>query len=164
MWRGAAPASDGSGVALEPWVDLTAAGITYGPGFNLNGLAYVPSAGVLVIAQTNTGQLWRVDATSGGVTEVALAGAFERGGDGMRYETSSGRLYVVDGGGVSVLDLAGDARSATVVDRVVAPAFEGPTGVELAAGDELLVVNAQFGARPDSISPRLPFDVVRVVL
>ena len=98
------------------------------------------------------------------MTEVALDGAFERGGDGLRYETPSGRLYAADGGGVSVLEVEGDARSATVVDRVVAPTLKGPTGVELARAGELLVVNAQFGARGDTASPELPFDVVRVAV
>ena len=64
--------------------------IQYGAGFNANGI--VASRGWLILVQSNTGQLFRVNPRTGETREIDLGGASVSSGDGL--EVVGSRLFV----------------------------------------------------------------------
>ena len=156
---------------LQPWLDLTAGPITYADGFNLNGIAATPDGTALVAVQSNTGQLWRIDPTTGAIQEVAVdgvevgadtapapPGAFP-GGDGLVIDGDV--LTVVQNDGtLTRLHLSDGATRATVLARVMDRGLRFPTTAAL-AGDRLLVVNGQLDLLGGG-DPVLPFVVTAV--
>jgi hypothetical protein len=126
--------------------------------FNANGIRAL-SQDTLVLVQSNTATLFRVDAATGRTDAVELTEGELAGGDGL--ELGAGRLFVVRGGGddtVAVVRLLGDGRSARVEHLVADADFDVPTTATFAAGS-LWAVNARFGTEP---SPTTAYDVVRV--
>jgi hypothetical protein len=122
---------------------------TAGP--NLNGI--VAKSGVLVVAQTSTGKLFRVDPDTGIADEVDLGGELLPGPDGL--ELRGNTLYVVGNGVVTVVRL-GARLASGVVQGVITdpgepnnPLLDVPTTATVAAG-RLWVVNARF------TTPRTP--------
>lgn len=69
--------------AAAPWLDLEAAGLPYGPGFNLNGLVVSESGSFIVAVQSNTGALWRIDTATGEVERLDTDGIDYTAGDGL---------------------------------------------------------------------------------
>jgi hypothetical protein len=111
--------------------------------FNLNGIVEV--GGWLVVVQSNTGLLFRVDPATGQATEIATDGIELTFGDGLEFQGS--RLYVVRNQveTIAVLDLAADLSSATLLGEITAPDdLDVPTTATVAAG-RLWAVNARFG-------------------
>ena len=53
------------------------------PGFNLNGIARTPDGEALLVVQSNTGLLFRVDPATGEATTVDLGGTLLSNGDGL---------------------------------------------------------------------------------
>jgi hypothetical protein len=131
--------------------------IVYDEGFNANGIVAV--GGWLVIVQSNTGGLYRVDPASGVSFAIDTGGADMTGGDGL--ELHGDILYVVRGGGIRVaaLELSPLLDRATLVAELTSDDFDVPTTVAV-ADDQLWVVNARFGVQAASDVPywitRLP--------
>jgi sugar lactone lactonase YvrE len=120
------------------------------PGFNANGIAATPDGQWLIIVQSNTGKLFRVDPQTGVATQIELAGgATVLAGDGIWLEGQT--LYVVQNAlnQISVIDLSPDLTSGTVVDVISNVVTEGdfrtPTTITR-FGPYLYAVNARFGA------------------
>jgi sugar lactone lactonase YvrE len=115
------------------------------PDFNANGI--VSSDGWLVVVQSNTGKLFRVDPDTGDATEVDLGGATVRNGDGL--EIDGDILYVVRNQDnlVAVVDLDCGLTSGEVVDEITGDVMV-PTTVALVRG-HLWAVNARFGGTPE---------------
>ena len=123
---------------------------------NLNGIA--ASATQLVVVQSNTGFLYRVDPTSGVTRRIDLAGETVPNGDGILLEGQT--LFVVQNrlNLLAVVDLVPDLSSGTVRRRVSSPLFDVPTTVADHNGS-LYLVNARFGVPlPDSAE----YSVVRI--
>ncbi len=76
----------------ELWADATGT-IPTAEGFNLGGIVTSPDRRALVVAQGNTGQLWRFDLRTGAATEVDTGGADLVNADGLVRQGS--RLTVV---------------------------------------------------------------------
>jgi sugar lactone lactonase YvrE len=136
------------GVApLEVWLDFTGTPLQYTPGFNVNGIASSADGRYLVLAKSNTADLWRVDVATQQVTRIDLGGAAVAG-DGLVLDGST--LYAIERQGetglVVKVDLTDDLTSGTVVSRTTDPSFDDPTTAALVRG-RLLVVNSQFGER-----------------
>jgi sugar lactone lactonase YvrE len=118
--------------------------ITFAPNvFNLNGIAAL-SDDVLLVVDSNTGNLWRIALGSKGsrtITKVRAPAV--KGGDGMLLD--GGRLVVVQGdpAQLSFLALANGGRRATLTQVRTDPALRGPSTVARDA-DRYLVVNADF--------------------
>lgn len=134
---------------LEVAVDLAGTPFTYVPGaFNANGIAASRGGRELLVGQSVTGRLFRVDVASGAVDEVDLGGATLRGSDGLLLEGR--RLSVVQndlatgGGLVSVVELTGDLRAGEVT-AVLTGALQFPTTAARVDG-RLLVVDSQIDA------------------
>jgi sugar lactone lactonase YvrE len=108
---------------------------------NANGI--VSARGWLLVVQSNTGKLLRVDPATGRATEVDLGGATLTRGDGL--EIAGSTLYVVRNREnlVAVVELSCDLDGGQVVDEVRGD-VDVPTTVALLRGD-LWVVNARFG-------------------
>ena len=116
---------------------------------NLNGI--VAKSGVLIVAQSNTGQLFRVDPATGIADAVDLGGAELPAPDGL--ELRGNTLYVVGGGVVTVVRLGARLASGVVLGVITDPGepnnplLDVPTTATVAAG-RLWVVNARFTTPP----------------
>ena len=117
-------------------------------GFNANGIAETPNRKALLVVQSNTGFLFRVDPETGVATRVDLGDTLVTGGDGLLVRGNT--LYVVQGGlnQVSVITLDADGTSGTLVDTLTSAEFDVPTTVA-AFGNSLYLPNARFGTTPD---------------
>jgi hypothetical protein len=121
-------------------------GIPFQDGFNLNGIV-ARNATSLIVVQTNTGKLFRVDLAADGsaitrITEVQ--GVTVAGGDGLLRD--GGRLVVVQGGPpaqLTLVKLKGGARRGQIRGAITSDKLNGPSTVARAR-DLYLVVNADF--------------------
>jgi hypothetical protein len=123
--------------------------LEYIDGFNVNGI--VASDGWLILVQSNTGLLFRVDPTTGDTETIDLGGQSVSAGDGLELVGST--LYVVRNqlGEVLEIRLADDLLSGTVVETLEPAGVDVPTTAAFIAG-RLWLVNARFGtdAGPDT--------------
>jgi len=119
--------------------------IDYIDGFNANGI--VAFDGWLVLVQSNTGLLFRVDPSTGETETIDLGGASVSFGDGLELRGST--LFVVRNQleQVAVIRLRDGARSGRVVDTLTDPVLDIPTTTAFVAG-RLWTVNARFGTTP----------------
>lgn len=117
------------------------------PGFNANGIEVTPDGKALLVIQSATSTLFRVDPATGVATAVDLGGVPLTNGDGLLVEGRT--LYVVQNrlNVVGVVELAADGRSGTYVDQLTSQAFDVPTTVASYA-NSLYLPNARFGTPP----------------
>lgn len=127
-------------------------------GFNANGIAETPDHQALLVIQSVTGTLFRVDPATGVATAVDLGGASLPNGDGLLVVGRT--LYVVQNqlNTVAVVELDAAGTSGEVVDQLTSPAFQVPTTVAR-YGDSLFLPNARFGTPP---TPDTEYSVVRI--
>ena len=86
--------------------------------YGANGLVHVPDLGILLVFNTQTAALLKVDLTSNEVTEVTIDGEINGGGDGMLL-SSDGTLYAVTGGSlITAFTTEDDWATATVAGTV----------------------------------------------
>jgi sugar lactone lactonase YvrE len=136
-------------------VPLTGA-ISYGSGFNANGIDATANGKTLVIVQSNTGKLFTV--TPGGVTkEIALGGGSVPNGDGILLEGRT--LYVVQNqlNQIAKIRLSAGLTSGRVVGTIKDSDFDIPTTVD-SFGNNLYAVNARFSTTP---TPSTAYQVVK---
>ncbi len=114
---------------------------------NLNGIAETPDRRALLVIQSNTGTLFRVDKSTGAATAVDLDGESLPNGDGLLLDGRT--LYAVQNrlNMVAVLRMSRDGTSGRVLERVTDPRFDVPTTVAKFF-DRLYLPNARFGAVP----------------
>jgi sugar lactone lactonase YvrE len=119
---------------------------------NANGIARTPDGRALVIVQSNTGMLFRVDPGTGVTTAVDLGGEALPNGDGLLQEGRT--LYAVQNrlNTVAVMDFGSDGRRARVRERVTDPNFKVPTTVA-SFGNRLYLPNAKFGIADPQLAP-----------
>lgn len=126
--------------------------LVYETGFNANGIVDSRRGGWLVLVQSNTGRLFRVNPTTGRTKQIDLDGRRVRNGDGL--ERRGDILYVVrnQNNRVDVYDVKPNVRSADRVKVIRSGRFDIPTTAAVARR-RLWVVNARFGvADPDTAS------------
>jgi sugar lactone lactonase YvrE len=117
------------------------------PGFNANGISRTPDGKGLLIIQSATGLLFRVDPSIGVATTVDLGGVLLTAGDGLLL---SGRtLFVVQNqlNQVAVVRLDSAGTTGDVTEYLTDPRFDIPTTVA-AFGDRLYLPNARFTTPP----------------
>ncbi|HEY7486748.1 MAG TPA: superoxide dismutase [Streptosporangiaceae bacterium] len=129
--------------------------IVYGPGNNANGITATPDGKALLIVQSNTGLLFRVDPATGVTRQVDLGGESLLNGDGLLLRGRT--LYAVQNrdNTVTVVRLDAHATMGRVVQRVTDPRFDVPSTVA-AFGDRLYLPNARFTTTP---TPTTPYSV-----
>jgi len=138
------PIEPGGGFGEPETLPLTG-DIEYIEGFNANGIDATPNGKTLFIVQSNTGQLFTVDPTTGQTTEIDLDGESVPMGDGILLDRGL-NLWVVQNR-VNLLTLVELDRSLTsgnVVNRFTDDTFDVPTTIARAGGGFALV-NARFG-------------------
>jgi sugar lactone lactonase YvrE len=144
--------------ALEVFVDFTTTGFDLvQTGFNANGIVATPDGRYLLLVQTNTGNLYRVDAATGETIQVDLGEGSLPGGDGIELDGQA--LYVAREGQITLVTLGADYASGTVRASFSDPSFTDPTTLARFDGC-LLVVNSQFSQMQGQ--PQLPFTVSSV--
>jgi sugar lactone lactonase YvrE len=113
-------------------------------GFNANGIARTPDGRALLVVQTVTGFLFRVDPATGAATRVDLGGELLTNGDGLLVVGRT--LYVVQNqlNRVAAVRLNRAGTAGTLTGRVTDERFDVPTTVA-AWGHRLYLPNARFG-------------------
>jgi sugar lactone lactonase YvrE len=131
--------------------------IVYQSGFNANGIEATPNGKTLIIVQSNTGKLFRVNQE--GVTDEIDLGGATVAGDGLLLHGST--LYVVVRSpvdGIAVVRLSRDLSSGTVVRTITNPGLDDPTTIDR-FGASLYAVNARFSTTP---GPTVDYWVTKV--
>lgn len=151
-------AGEGGNLQVEQWLDFTGTPLQYQQGFNLNGIVSDAEGRYLVVVQSNTGKLFRIETASKAVVEIPVSGGELTNGDGLLLD--GGNLYVARNqqGLIVKLQMAEDLSGATVVSSTSDPSLTYPTTIAR-AGERLLVVNSQFNNRGEGRQPELPFTV-----
>ena len=125
-----------------------------------NGIVALGKGKEVLVVQSRTGKLFRVDSTTGVSVEVPITGGPLTNGDGLLL---IGRvLFVVQNrlNQIAVVKLARDLSGGEVKQTITSPLFRVPTTLA-ASRFGLYTVNARFGTPP---SPTTDYDVVRVPL
>lgn len=119
--------------------------IQYTTGFNANGIDATPNGKTLVIVQSNTGKIFRVE-RNGRTNEIELNQPVVNG-DGILLDGRT--LYVVQNrdNKVAVIRLARRLSSGRVVAHLTDPDFDVPTTID-EFGHRLYAVNARFTTAP----------------
>ncbi|MGH3455357.1 MAG: superoxide dismutase, partial [Nocardioidaceae bacterium] len=128
------------------------------PGFNANGIAQTPDRRALLVVQSSTGLLFRVNPSTGKATQVDLDGTLLTAGDGLLVVGKT--LYAVQNqlNQVAEIRLNRSGTSGTLVDTHTNPDFDIPTTVA-AFGSWLYLPNARFNTPP---TPDTPYWVTRI--
>ena len=141
----------------EPGTAVTTLPLTgewvQGTGFGANGISTTPTGRALLVVNSTTGLLYRVDPATGEATGVDLGGASLTMGDGMLRHGRT--LYVVRNriNEVAVLRLSRDGLSGRLVRTITADdlgagaSFDVPTTVAK-FGADLYLPNARFTTPP----------------
>ena len=127
-------------------------------GFNANGLTLTPDGQGLLVVNSTSGLLYRVDPATGVATQVDLGGASLTNGDGMLLQGRT--LYVVQNRDnvVTVVRMKPNGLSGERVGGITDSDFDVPTTVAR-KGQRLYLPNARFSTTP---TPETPYDVVKV--
>jgi hypothetical protein len=139
--------------ALEAWLDFTSTTLVYEAGFNLNGIVATQDGKYLVVVQSNTGKLFRIEIATKTVAPIDLAGQPVMG-DGLWLRGRT--LFAVARPSIVKIRLSGGLGSGEVISRTSPGSLAFPTTLAIARG-RMLVVNSQFDKRAGS--PVLPFTV-----
>jgi len=153
------PLGAGGKLTSKPWAAIALTGdFQLVAGFNANGIEATSNGKWLVIVQSATGKLFRVDPQTGVTKLIYLGGATLPNGDGLRFVGS--RLYVVQNflNQIAVVNLNNDLTSGAIERTITDPAFRVPTTIA-SFGDSLYAVNARFDTPP---GPSVDYDVVKV--
>jgi len=126
--------------------------------FNANGIEATLLGHYLIVVNSSTGTLYRVDPDTGEALAIDLGGEVVTNGDGLVLRGRT--LYVVRNSlnEVAVVKLNGRLTSGEVVDTITSEAFRVPTTADL-LGHSLYVVNARFDVTP---TPDTEYEIVRV--
>jgi len=128
------------------------------PGINMNGI--VAEDGVLLVAQSSTGKLFRVDPATGVADEVDLGGVNLGYPDGL--ELLGHTLYVVRPfqNRVTVLSLGAGLTGGVLLGDLTDPSFDIPSTATIAAG-RLWAVNLRFTT---PVTPTTPYWITQLPL
>jgi sugar lactone lactonase YvrE len=126
--------------------------------FNANGIAQTPNRKALLVVNSTTGVLFRVDPRTGVATRVDLGGASLTNGDGLLVRGKT--LYVVRNqlNEVAVIKLNASGTRGRLVDTLKSPDFDVPTTVA-AFGNSLYLPNARFTTPP---TPNTSYWITRI--
>ncbi|MCE7009863.1 superoxide dismutase [Kibdelosporangium philippinense] len=115
---------------------------------NANGIAETPDGKALLIVQSNTGFLFRVDPATGVAKRVDLGAEVLTNGDGLLVERNT--LYVVQNrlNTVGVFKLNWSGTTGTLVTKITDTRFDVPTTVA-SFGNRLYLPNARFNTPPE---------------
>lgn len=133
--------------------------IAYAPGaINANGIVRTPDGRGLIIVQSSTGRLFRVDPATGASHRIDLGSEAVPHGDGLLVCGTT--LLVVQNriDAIAVIALDPTGMTGTVERRITDPRFDIPTTVA-AFGEHLYLPNARFTA---PTAPTTPYNAIAV--
>lgn len=150
-------ADAGGQFSLETWLVVSPT-IVYTQGFNLGGIDVSDDGRYMIVAQGNTGDLFRIEMSSKTITRIDLGGQSMKDADGLWLDGQT--LYVVRNSAalLVIISMSADLASGTVVSSASDPSFSFPTTLAK-ANDRLLIVNSQFDKQRSGTPPTLPFTV-----
>ncbi|WP_433273785.1 SMP-30/gluconolactonase/LRE family protein [Actinosynnema sp. CS-041913] len=121
--------------------------IVYQSGTNANGIETTPDGRALIIAQHNTGKLFRVDPATGATRTLSVAGGPLVNTDGLLRDGTT--LYVMENrvNRVAAVGLDATGATGTLLRRVTDPRFDVPT-TAAAFRDRLYLPNGRFTTTP----------------
>lgn len=148
-----APTADGW--SAELWADASGT-IDRVAGFNLGGIVLSADRSAFVVAQGNTGQLWRFAAFDGAVSEIDTQGADLVNADGLVRQGN--RLTVIRNFSkmVATMRVSADGDSVFGVSQQASDPDRVYTTAKMLRG-RLLAVDSKFDEQP---TPSGPYDVV----
>ena len=114
------------------------------PGINLNGIVAVD--GVLLVANSTTGKLFRVDPATGVADKLNLGGADLSYPDGLELLEQGSTCRPFDNS-VTVVSLGARLRRGVVLGDLTDPTLDIPSTATVAAG-RLWTVNLRFTTPP----------------
>jgi sugar lactone lactonase YvrE len=119
--------------------------LVYTDGFNANGIDSTPNGVWLVVVQSNTGRLFRVDPENGASTEIDLGGETVPNGDGILLDRER-RLWVLQNQDnlLTRVRVAADLSSGEIRKQFTHRRFDVPTTLARSR-HYLAIVNARFG-------------------
>jgi sugar lactone lactonase YvrE len=125
---------------------------------NANGISFTPDGRALIVVQSATGFLLRVDPRTGVTQRVDLGTALMTAGDGLWL--SGNTLYVVQNrlNKIAVLDLNQSGTRGTLVREITSTDFDVPTTIAVFGG-RLYLPNARFTT---PTTPTTPYWVTAV--
>jgi sugar lactone lactonase YvrE len=120
--------------------------------FNANGIDRTPDGSGLIVVQSATGTLFKVDPLTGVSRTIDLGGESVPNGDGILLVGQT--LYVVQNqlNTVAKISLNRAGTRGQVVRRVTDPRFDVPTTIAV-FDDRLYLPNARFGTPPTPTTP-----------
>jgi sugar lactone lactonase YvrE len=140
---------------------LTGGQFTLVPGqFNVNGIDATPNGKTLVIVQSITGKLFKVDPQTGFADLIELTGGDAASGDGILLDGKT--LYVVQNflNRIAVIRLSPHLESGEVQGHLTDTDFQIPTTIA-EHGRRLYAVNARFNL-PMADRPTASYTVVKL--
>jgi sugar lactone lactonase YvrE len=119
---------------------------------NANGISLTPDGRALIVIQSSSGFLLRVDPYTGVAKRVDLGTALMTNGDGLWL--SGNTLYVVQNrlNKIAVLDLNQSGTRGTLVREIRSTDFDVPTTIAVFGG-RLYLPNARFTTPPTPTTP-----------
>jgi sugar lactone lactonase YvrE len=125
--------------------------------FNLNGIEATPNGHRLIINQTETHKLFRVNPNTGVAREIQIDGD-PGSGDGLLLRGRT--IYQATGfdNEVRVIALDRGLLSGALIDTITDPSFDVPTTLA-GFGRRVYVVNARFTTEP---GPDVTYDIVQL--
>jgi sugar lactone lactonase YvrE len=125
---------------------------------NANGIAVTPDGRALLVVQSNTGFLFRVDPRTGVAKRVDLGSTLLTNGDGLLVEGRT--LYAVQNrlNQVAVIRLDRSGTSGRLQTTLTDPDFDVPTTIA-SYGKSLWLPNARFTT---PATPTTPYTAVRI--
>lgn len=153
------PGGEVTDPAIADPIMLTGAWEEIPGGFNSNGIAATPDGKWLIIVNSSTGKIYRVDPTNGGADEIDLGDESVTAGDGILLRGKT--LYVVRNSlnRIAVISIAPDYASGSVSRYITDTDFNVPTTIA-EHGKYLYAANAKFGV-PDPDTSE--YEVVQVL-
>jgi sugar lactone lactonase YvrE len=126
--------------------------------FNANGIEATFNGRYLIIVNSTTGTLYRVNPITGDAKGIDLGGEVVTSGDGLVLRGRT--LYVVRNflNEIAAVRLNRHYNSGTIVDTITSDAFHIPTTADL-FGRSIYAVNARFDTTP---MPDTEYEIVRV--
>jgi len=112
-------------------------------GFNVNGIVATPNGESLIIVQSATGLIFKVDPSTGITEMIDLGGELVTSGDGLWLDGQT--LYVVRNqlNRIAVVELDHTLTTGEYLEDITNPNFDIPTTVT-EFGNSLYAVNARF--------------------
>ena len=127
-------------------------------GFNANGIEATENGRWLIVVNSASGFLYRVNPATGNARKIDLGGASMTAGDGLLLDGAT--LYVVRNNlnQIAVVRLSHDLLRGSVKRTITSPNFDVPTTIAR-FGNSLYAINARFTTPP---TPTTTYTVVKV--